>query len=205
MTYQEFKTFLTTFLWRDGDTVLISNLDSLIKMAETEMNRVLKVEDRTVTADASITDNILTVPIDYREMRNMSIPGRGPLTYLSPLQFARVEATTGNGNWPLVFTVSNRLIRLLGNFNPQTPVPVTMVYYANVPDFKAEDESWVAEDYLDVYTYCALKHAAPFLREDDRLQVWKDLYGTALQTALEENANRKNTGSPQRITYGGGQ
>jgi len=202
LTYADFKAFLTTFLWRDGDTVLIANLDSLIKMADAELNRVFKVEDRTITADAQATDTILTTPLDYREMRNLSMAGIGPLTYLSPLEFAREEAMAA-GQFRPVFTVSNNLIRLIGPYSISAPVDVSMVYYANLPDFKATDASWMADNYLDVYAYCALKHAAPFLREDDRLQVWMGAYGAALQSALDENANRKNTGSPQRITYGG--
>jgi hypothetical protein len=125
------------------------------------------------------------------------------MTYLSPLEFAREEAMAC-GQFRPVFTVSNNLIRLIGTFSSTTPVDVTMVYYSNVPDFKTTDESWMADNYLDVYAYCALKHASPFLREDDRLAVWDGLYRAALQAALDENANRKYTGSPQRITYGGG-
>jgi hypothetical protein len=193
-SYSDFKTFLTTFLWRDGDAVLIANLDSLIKMADAELNRIFKVEDRTVTADAEVIDNILTTPLDYREMRNLSMAGVGSLTYASPLEFAREEALS-SGHFKPIFTVSNNLIRLIGTFSGLTPVAATMVYYANLPDFKATGASWVADNYLDVYTYCALKH--------DRLMVWDGLYKAALQVALDENAQRKYTGSPQKITYGG--
>lgn len=203
MTYQEFKSFLVTFLWRDGDTVLIANLDSLITMATSELNRVFKVEDRTVTADAPATDNVVTTPINYREMRSLSMVGVGPMTYLSPLEFSRQNVANGGQQRLPIFTVSNNLILLSGPFSAENPSTLTMVYYANLPDFAKEDESWVADHYLDLYAYCVLKHAAPFLREDDRLQTWAALYKDALDGALAENANRKNTGSPQRVTYGG--
>lgn len=203
LSYTDFRAYLTTFLWRDNDAVLTANLGSLIKMADAELNRVFKVEERTVTADAQITDNILTVPLDYREMRNLSMPGFGTMTYLSPLEFARQDARNVSGQRMGFFTVSNNLIRLSGRFSTETPQPVTMVYYANLPDYQLTGASWVADLYLDVYAYCVLKHAAPFLREDDRLQIWASLYTDALEGALAENANRKYTGSPQRLTFAG--
>lgn len=204
MDYASFKAFLVTFLWRDGDTVLVANLDSLIKMANAELNRVLKVEDRTITATTPATDTTVTTPEDYREMRSLAMVGVGPMTYLSPLEFSRRDtANAGRQRLP-IFTVSNNLILLSGDFSVADPVDLSMVYYANIPDFAVTDESWVADNYLDVYAYCALKHAAPFLREDDRLPLWSNLYKEALQVALDENTARKYTGSPQQITYGGG-
>jgi hypothetical protein len=203
MTYAEFKAFVTTFLWRDGDTVLTNNLDNLIKMANAELNRVFKVEDRTITATTPVTDNTATVPSDYREMRSLSLTDVGPMTYLTPLEFSRQDVINAGRQRLPIFTVSNDLILLSGDFSPENPGEMTMVYYANIPDFAVTDTSWVADDYLDVYAYCVLKQSAPFLREDDRLQVWTSAYGAALQSALDENAARKYTGSPQKITYGG--
>ena len=204
MDYATFKTFLTTFLWRDGDAVLIANLDALITMANAELNRVFKVEDRTILADTPVTDTAMTLPLDYREMRHMSLEGVGPMTYLSPMEFARREVANRSNQRLPVFTVSNTLIRLLGDFSPENPGNLTMVYYANVPDFAVTDESWMADNYLDVYAYCALKHSAPFLREDDRLPTWERLYQTALDNAIAENTARKHPGSPQMLTFGGG-
>jgi hypothetical protein len=204
LSYSSFKTFLITFLWRDGDTVLIANLDSLIAMANAELNRIFKVEDRAVTVPLIATSTILPLPADFREMRNLSKDGVGPMTNLSPLQFAREDAANGSRQTLMVFTLANGGIKLSGGYSVEAPGDFTLTYYANIPDFKTTDESWMADLYLDVYAYCALKHAAPFLREDDRLMVWDGLYKAALQSALDENAQRKYAGAPQQITYGGG-
>lgn len=204
MDYAGFKAFLTTFLWRDGDTVLTANLDSLITMANAELNRVFKVEDRATTAVLSVTDVVLELPGDYREMRSLSIADLGPCEYLSPLEFARQDMWNRSRQRLPIFTLQNGDVKLSGNFTADSPVDATLVYYANIPDFAVTNTSWVADNYLDVYAYCALKHSAPFLREDDRLQTWASLYSDALDKAMTENAARKYPGSPQKITFGGG-
>jgi hypothetical protein len=203
ISYSDFKAFLTTFLWRDGDTVLMANLDSLIKMAETELNRIFKVEDRAVLVDLQATSASLDVPSDFREMRSLSMQGVGPMTNLSPLEFSRQDAMNGGRQVLPIFAITNNTIRLSGGFSVETPTALSMVYYSNIPDFKTTGASWVADTYLDLYTYTALKHAAPFLREDDRLAVWDAMAKAALTAALDENAQRKYAGSPQKITYGG--
>jgi len=49
MNYSEFKTYLSTFLWKQNDTDLANNLDSLIRMADGELNRVLDIQRRQKT------------------------------------------------------------------------------------------------------------------------------------------------------------
>jgi hypothetical protein len=204
MTYTEFKDFLMLHLWKQGDTAVIAALDTLIVLATSELNRLLKVEQRSILVDLPVTATQVPLPADCREVRHLQLLGVGPMQYAIPAQFANfLQLNVGNTDLNY-YTVVNNVIQLLGSFSVEVPAVIRLTYYANLPDFKATDASWVADDFLDVLLYATLKHSAPFLREDDRVKLWLTMYGDALASAIVENEDRKYAGSPLRINFGDG-
>lgn len=203
MNYAEFKDFLMDHLWKQGDSVVLSRLDQIIKVAEAELNRTLKIEDRNQLSDAEATDNLVPLPLDYREMRSLSNPYCRGMKYYTPNKFFDLESKYANRINYEAYTVVNHgeEIALLGPLSVDNPLSLTMVYYANIPSFQDADESWVVDKYLDLYAYCVLKHTAPFLREDERLGTWGALYTDAFTTTMEENENRKYAGSPIQMHF----
>lgn len=205
MTYDEFKTYLLVHLWKMGDSVIIENLDTIVKTAEAEINRDLKVEDRVIVADIVAEDTTWPVPDDFQVLRHASSPQCGEMKYLIPSDFANRKATRRISTRE--FTVANRNLRLIGNITVETPVTIELWYYRKVPFFPTlgEDEtSWVVEDFFDVYLYTVLKHTAPFLREDDRLNTWGALQAAAMQSAMDDSLERKYAGSPLKIQFPAG-
>jgi len=197
MTYAEFKDYIITHLWKTGDSVVVDRLDTIIETAEHELNRTLKIEDRTQLSTAQAADNLVTLPTDYREMRVLSNPHCREMKYYIPAKFF-VMRNSGEVNYE-AYTITNRTILLLGAMTVTSPLTLTMLYYMNIPKFKALNSSWLADYYLDVYAYCVLKHSAPFLREDERLATWISLFNEAFATAMSENDDRKFAGSPLKI------
>lgn len=201
MTYAEFKDFIMMHLWKMGDAVVIANLDNLIQMAESELNRTFKVERRTCIKEALVSDTMLSLPVDYREMRHLTIPTIGDFEYVMPAEFEHFARRAASGGFLPYYTVVNNCIRLIGNFTADVPKTAVMTYYTNIPAFRQTNVSWLADEYLDVYAYCCLKHTAPFLREDDRIPVWKAMFDEAHGGAMEENDMRKYSGSPLKMKF----
>jgi hypothetical protein len=203
MTFVEFQDYLITHLWKQGDTVVIANLPTLIRTANHELNRKFKVEDRNRMADAQAIDYRVALPSDYRSMVALSSHRRGGMTYVSQHRYAGLLPNARS--YEQFYTLANGELRVLGEPSASAPFDLTMAYYANIPDFQTEGYSWVAEKYLDVYLYCTLKHSAPFLREDERITMWAAMYDDALNSALEENAHDvKYGGSPLQMQIGSG-
>ncbi len=72
-----------------------------------------------------------------------------------------------------------------GSETKLTQIRVVCDYRTTVPNFKQENASWLADEYLDLYTYSVLRQSATFIREDERLPVWNDLFTDALASALD--------------------
>lgn len=203
MDYDEFKDYIMTHLWKMGDSVVYDKLDVLIATAESELNRVFKVEDRNKLVTLTVTSNVVPLPTDCREVRSLTYPHRGENMALAmPAEFFSDPRSNGTGVFdPSIYAIVNKSIYLLGQVTQET---LTLLYYSHIPKFAAlpgGSTSWVCQEYLDVYLYCVLKHTAPFLREDERVALWQNMYGEALSTAMDENTARKFAGSPLKIKF----
>lgn len=190
MTYAEFKAFLATFLWKDNDAVLVANLDSLIKMANAELNRTLDIERREVVDVINPTSWNWSLPADFRHMiefNDSSVTNGGQWSKASV--GIVLQARSRQVTRPL-YAVNGLMLYLTNNHSVLNPGEYTIRYRANVPNFAVTDVSYLADEMLDLYTYTALSHSATFLREDERLATWNTLKTDALATAIREDKSK---------------
>lgn len=208
MTYAEFKAFVSVFLWREGDAVLLAALDALIRMGEAGLQRELKVQDGQATALLTFVDSQMPValPLDYRSPDRLLGPG-GDYEYRTPGQFWELTASGGGTGLPAeegTFTIIGRDLYISGFPSVQAPAEVRLIYYRTVPSYQVTDASWIADLHLDLFTYATLQHAGRFVRDDDRVPGWQEGYNTALASAIgEDTINRTARGAPLRMRFGG--
>lgn len=200
MDYAAFKTHLLTFLWKQNDTELVASLDNLIIMANAELDRKLTITGRELELDLVIGAETFLLPDDFSHMITLSY-ANGTLVSCTPAKLAEdrlLLAPPGdNGH----YRIRGKYLELAGTFSAIDPTTFTLYYRNKIPDFKTLGVSYLADDYLDLYTYAVFKHAAPFLREDERVALWKDMYREALDSVLEDDKwNKTYGGSPSRTT-----
>jgi hypothetical protein len=71
-----------------------------------------------------------------------------------------------------------------------------LLYLAKIPALSDSNTSnWLLSEAPDVYLYGSLVHSAPYLQEDDRLGVWAQLYGAAVERVVELSDKAKWSGS----------
>ena len=198
MDYDTFKTYLITFLWKTGDQDLIDNLDTLVTMGTHELNRVLDLSRRnTGKISIAVSSAEMDLPYDFRNMVYFgdSNGGFANVTLWALNNTADLTSTT-SGFAPVYHTSGGKLFTKANSY----PQDAYIQYRTNLPDFAATNESWMADEYLDVYTYTVLKHAAPFLREDERIPVWANFSNIGIGSMIEEDKHRVEFGgSPLEI------
>ena len=198
MTRSEFEQFLTRFVWRDGDTVLQSDLQYLISMGQTRLSRDLDVQRRIAATAFSATDARLTLPDDYHHLRTLS-DGKRALTYVPPHKFEDLRARGYDAPY---YTVGDTVEILSSTVSPETPVEIRMTYYTNLPEY-VDAPTWVQTHYWDLYLHACLLHTSMFLLDDERLARWEALYDKNLEGARLEDAARTYNGSPLRPSMPG--
>jgi hypothetical protein len=195
MTYTQFKDYLARFVWRDGDTAFESDLDLLIKMGETRLNRDLRIQRQIESATIPVDNLNVSLPNDYAEARTVALSGpETPLTLVSPREL-QDRRSVAPARFQRVYAIIGRQIGLVG-VETDSSRDLLLSYYARVPDFQDTDESWLADEYLDLYTYAVLRHTASYLRDDERVGLWQNEYIETLQSVMAEEQNRRFAGSP---------
>ena len=200
MTYQEFKDYLATFLWRPNDQDLVNNLDSLITMADHELNRKLDISRRTELYQVAHEGNAIPLPSDFSQLIDVSLEGQG-CSNLTKSQFNNLKATVSGSPNYLVFHLQGRTLLLPQTYTASAPGNYDITYRTTLPDYKTDDTSWMADEYLDCYTYSVLKHTAPFLREDERVALWTQLAGDAVASVVDDDKfNKQFAGGPLHMS-----
>lgn len=197
MDYASFKTYLTTFLWKAGDSVLIANLDNLISMANHELDRVLRVERRH-TGDLLLVDALdVALPADYHAIRSLEATSTEitvtKFTYIEPSRLVHMRRIGQNRSWVPFYSIRNRTLMFSGPV-ADGPINVQLEYVSKIPDFAVTDNSWLADEFLDLYTYAVLKQSAMFLREDERLSGWQSLFADGVMQAIDDSEFNQTRG-----------
>ncbi len=114
MTYQEFKDYLVSYLWKTGDQQLINNLDTLIRAANAELNRTLKVEARYTSITFPAISNNITLPSDYHSIRSLvdALGYYGEFRYVTQPHLRAINHNTSF--WPQVYSLQNNVLLLAG-------------------------------------------------------------------------------------------
>jgi len=78
-----------------------------------------------------------------------------------------------------------------------SPMEVTL-YQRPLPLSSLNQVNWLIQYVPDLLLYAALIESAPYLKNDQRIQTWKDYYLQSLTAIKNENSERKNDASIKR-------
>lgn len=170
MTYLELKTAIADWLNRSD---LNSVIPVFITLAETEMNRRLRVSEMEAVVETTTSGPTVSLPEDFLEFRRVMVIASGrkhQLRIVTADQLSDYEDALTTGV-PTVGAVVGRALRLAPT--PAFPCSLEMWYYRRIPALSDNTTSnWVLEKHPDLYLYGALMHSAPYLRDDERVGLW---------------------------------
>tara|TARA_R110000772_G_scaffold51719_1_gene118697 strand:- start:27 stop:656 length:630 start_codon:yes stop_codon:yes gene_type:complete len=189
--YTELKSAIADWLNRDD---LTSVIPTFISLAEVGMERVLRTRNMLVRANAPIDTQYSAVPANFLEIRTIKLTSVSPI---QPMEFQTMDAmdvldgiTPGTGR-PLYYTVVGTQLRV--HPRPAAVYTAELAYYARLD--KLSDtltSNWILTKSPDAYLYGALLQAAPYLKDDERMNVWASLYAAAIQ-AMQTADDRAST------------
>lgn len=187
--YTSLQTAVTEYLARDQDTTLIARIPTFIQFIEAKLNRLLfvrQMETRsTTTLDTTAGEpEFVTLPLDFQSMRRMrlsSVSGKPLVSFMSTVQLDEYRAKNGNtAGQPLYFSITGTEIELAPT--PDANYTVEMIYRANIPALASSGTNWLLTLAPDLYLYGALLESSPYIKNDNRIQVW----GSGFQSALSD-------------------
>src|SRR5207245_438282 len=123
---------------------------------------------------SSIEPEFIALPTDFQSMRRIrlsSVAGRPWLEFRSGVQMDEYRASAANvPARPRYFTIFSSEIELAPT--PDAAYTIEMVYRQLIPPLASNGTNWLLAAAPDLYLYGALLEAAPYIKEDARIQTW---------------------------------
>jgi len=195
MTYESLLVDVRRYLERgftaESDAIVYDQLPRLVTLGERRISRELKITGfiRAVTTPLSPGVAVYLKPDRWRDTVSMTVDGQ-PIfgrSYEYLRYYWPDDAQTGTPEFYADYDYQHWLI---------TPTPTTAqtleILYYEQPRFLGEDfqTNWVTEYAPDALLYATLLEAAPFLKNDERIQTWQAMYDRAAQALNGEDLKR---------------
>lgn len=194
--YTDFRAMVLRMI--DGDDVASGSIstdtvDALIALGETrtylgeEGVPGLRTRDMAAALSLPITASAATLPADCLALERVQI-GAQVLDYITEDDALRHLQYGGGGTTRFYTQQGNTLL-----FYPPATGTVTGRYTQRPADLKTALNA-TFNRYPEVFLYAALAESAPFIGEDGRIPMWKQLWGGLLKTANATEANVASSG-----------
>jgi hypothetical protein len=185
-TYTEIKAAVASWLNRSD---LTTHIPDFISLAEVRINRdIAKLNlvglEKRATATTVSGDAYLATPSRLLAIKSLKISGspNRVLKYMTPDALSEVYNSTSTAK-PYAYTVIGDEIKFAPI--PDSAYTVEMNYCAKEQELSGSNATnWFTTNAPDLLLYGALMEAEPFMKNDERLATWSNMYSTAL-TALE--------------------
>jgi hypothetical protein len=178
-TYAELKSTVADYLNR---TDLTSVIPGFIALAEAKFNRKLRLRQMIKRAEADITTAFFAYPADWVQAKEFQL-NTNPIIRLKFATEAYGDELKANTymapGQPVYYTITGSQIEFIPA--PDTTYEAELTYYAKIPALSDSNTSnWLLAYAPDLYLYGALLEASPYLKDDERLAVWGQLYTNSL-------------------------
>ena len=189
-TYDELKASIANWLNRDDLTAVIPDF---IALAEAQIARDVRHWRQEKRVTTSVNEQYENLPIDWLEMIQIQLTAGGRLQVISAAELQDRKEVSLTPHKPKYYRLTSDQIEFYPT--PDSSYEAAMQYYARVPALTDVDTTnWILTDYPDIYLYGSLVHAAPYLIDDQRLNVWASLYQSAVDALNQDNTKSRVSG-----------
>ena len=195
MTYDSLLVDVRRYLERGftaaSDEIVYDQLPRLITLGERRIAREIKVEGfiRAVSTSLSIGVAVYLKPDRWRDTISMTVTGT-PI-FARSYEYCRSywpnEAETAAPQFYADYDYQHWLVTP----TPSAASTLEILYYEQ-PQFLGDDfqSNWLTEYAPDLLLYATLLEATPFLKSDERIQVWQGMYDRAAKAISGEDLGR---------------
>lgn len=211
MTFTTLKEDVQRYLERGAslasDPIVFEQIPRLINLAERRIARELKIQGfiNVVTAELTPGASVIAKPDRWRDTVSVFIgTGAGGETrkplYTRSYDYLRSYWPDATQTGAPVFYADYDYAHWLIAPTPDIAYPIEILYY-QLPALLSEEAqtNWLTENAPEVLLYGTLLEATPFLKNDERIPVWQNMYdrsaamlnGEDLAKILDRTATRK--------------
>tara|TARA_R100000329_G_scaffold150555_1_gene143789 strand:+ start:2110 stop:2730 length:621 start_codon:yes stop_codon:yes gene_type:complete len=195
MTYDSLLVDIRRYLERGftqaSDQIVFDQLPRLVTLAERRIARELKIEGfiRAITTPLSIGVSTYLKPDRWRDTISMTVDGTPIQTrsYEYLRNYWPNEAQTASPQFYADYDYANWLIAP----TPNAASTLEILYYEQPALLGPNLQSnWLTDYAPELVLYASLLEATPFLKNDERVQLWQSLYDRCAQAFSGQDLGR---------------
>ena len=201
-TFTELKDAIADWLDRSD---LTARIPDFIALAEARINRELRIRPMEVrsTMETTSGQQYFNLPGGYIQMRNIQLNTNPttPLEYITPEMLDRLYGSSTTGK-PRAYTLIGDEIQLAPI--PDSAYTLEMAFYEKFTALGdgtsgTVTSNWLTKNAPDILLYGALMEAEPFIKNDERVAVWLNGYGNAIDKLQKADQRDRHSGSAMRV------
>lgn len=195
MTFSSLQDDIRRYIERgftaESDPIVYEQIPRLITMAERRIARELKIQGfiRAVTSPLQADVAVYQKPDRWRDTVSIIVGGNPvfPRSYEYCRNYWPDESETGTVGFYADYDYSHWLFVP----TPDTDVEMQVLYY-ELPALLDDtmQSNWLTEYAPNLLLYGCLLEAAPFLKSDERIGMWQQMYDRAAQTLNGEDLTK---------------
>ena len=194
-TFTELKDATADWLDRSD---LTARIPDFIRLAELRIYRDLRIPPMEAVVTIASSTNTVELPSNYVEMKSILVQGT-PNKNLKRVSYRDQIKTTETG---IPSTYSRRAGDIIVHPTPDSSKTYELYYWADIGSIidEADGQNWFTLNAPDLLLYGALLEASPYLKDDDRIVVWKAAFSEALRTVQDMADKAEHSGSGIGVT-----
>lgn len=198
--YTELKSTIADWLNRDDLTTVIP---TFISLAEKQMERSVRHYKMIIRKSAILDTQYTSLPADWLETIRVHLTTGDThrLELVSLDDMVELREKSGNtAGRPRYYAHIGETIESYPT--PDSSYDMELMYYQKIiPLGTTVPTNWLLEIAPDAYLYGALLAAAPYLAEDERIEVWGGLYSSAIQALNNTSNASRDSGSGLKMRF----
>jgi len=194
MTYDSLTTSVLQYLER-SDKAVVDAIPTFITLCEFEIAQNIKTLGQMEVVDAvmQVGNPIIQKPARWRKTTSMTLSNEGSkqplfvrkLEYLNA--YAQDAAATGTPLYYADYDYDHWFVAP----TPDKAYPFEALCYTRLQPLSAQNQTnWLTQNAPNAMLFGTLKQTAPFLKNDARLALWKQMFDEALGALKTEDTLR---------------
>jgi len=184
------KSAVADWLHRADLTNVIPNF---IQLAEARISVDLRLSNQQKQVSGTTVSGVITLPTDFRQAEALFVPAGGTergIDIKPPSEVAtRLGLPTG------AYVLNNTIV-----LNGSQDMAYRLVYFSGIPSLSdALPQNWLILNYPNVYLYACLLEASPYLKDDNRINVWGAGYQNAIAALAAQDDRYRFLKPRQRV------
>jgi len=196
--YTELLAAIANFLNRD-DLGEVSK--TFVQFAEADIQRQIRNWRQEKRAEANLDTEYSALPADYYQTIRMTLNSSQVVNLELLSQFGMAERQQKSGNvsgTPKYYAITSNQIQLFPT--PDAPYSTQLYYYSKIePLSDTNPTNWLLDTFPDCYLYSSLVHSAPYLNDDQRIQMWSALQASSIASINMDSQKSEFGGSGRRL------